>query len=213
MKYQSSRPHLCVVFWMGVAAILIIVATVSSAEGCVNFSSKFEYKEKGEKILAKCKDFAELTTTDLNAKCNKKVIANNCPTLCDEACAEVCENVEGSFEYNSGKGGTGDVKTISCRKLEQQKKKARKNKCKKEEVFENCPGVCIDTCPFPKFSCVDFSGSFTYKSGKGGNGDVKSITCEKVASKGDGMVNKCKKEEIFDNCPGVCDKESCPDEE
>jgi hypothetical protein len=198
---------------MGVATILTIFATVSSAEGCVNFSGKFEYKEKGVKVEVKCKDFAELNTAELKPKCNKSVIAAQCPTLCNDACAKVCENVEGSFEYNSGKGGTGKVKTTSCRKLERLKNKSRKNKCKKEAVFDSCPGVCIDTCPFPKFSCVNFDGSFTYMSGKGGTGDEKSTTCEKVASKVDGIENKCRKQEISDNCPGVCDKISCPDEE
>lgn len=141
----------------------------------------------------------------------KDAISENCPFLCDEDCASFCENFEGPFTYNSGKNGEGEEKTITCKKLSRQDEKKQNNKCKKDEVFENCPGVCIDNCPFPKFSCVNFSGSFTFKSGKGGNGKEKTTTCEKVASKDtNSIINKCKKIEIETNCPAVCDETCFP---
>lgn len=171
---------------------------------CVDFPIEFTFENADEEEQTQsCEEVADLGKSRREKKCNREEIAEKCPSICDQNCATIdpCENFDGEFEFNSGQGGDGDVKIITCEKVESLDEKGKKNKCNKVEILENCPGVCDDEC---SINCDNVSGSFSYKDKK----DTKETTCEDVESleKKD-KDKKCKKDTISENCPGVCDKD------
>lgn len=185
----------------GVAAILAIVATVSSAEDCVNSEEEFTYELNIGTFTNTCAQMALFDTNVYTNRCKKKPVKENCPILCDEECAFVCKNNDSVFSYTSGKGDNQKEKSTTCKEISQQSTESIINKCKKIKIGKFCPGVCNANCPPPEFSCKDFVGKFFYTDKL----VQKKTSCEKVELNSDGGARKCKKIEVATMCPGVCD--------
>jgi len=202
--------------FLGVAAILAIVATVSFAQDCENNDNVFTYisqKEGQKKVKSTtCRELYQLSSEDQELKCTKSKISNNCPSLCDADCDDPefsCVNFVGKFSYEAFDPEKGALK-ITCDKAANKKPET---KCKKLEIATNCPGVCYNSCEnIDTDPCLNFATEFSYNPGKKGDteNEEKITTCEKIASKSDNKIKKlCKKfTEIRKNCPVVCDK-SC----
>jgi len=199
--------------FLGVAAILAIVATVSSAQDCVNNKGVFTYsgKKDGEPIEKRltCRELSKESSGKQENKCRKNTIANNCPGLCDEDCDAPefsCVNFDGKFKYISI--NKGELK-MTCEKAGESNTEKR---CGKIEIATNCPGTCDEDCADNENdidNCSNFDVKFAYVNG---SGDEKITSCEKLASLDPSKLpNKCKKKEIRKNCPGVCDSD-CAEE-
>jgi len=197
--------------FLGVAAILAIVATVSFAQDCENNDNVFTYNTKNGEKSTTCRELYELSSESQEGKCTNSKISNKCPSVCDADCDDPefsCVNFVGKFYYEAPNPEKGTIK-MTCDKAAN---KGPEIKCKKIEIATNCPVLCYNSCADIDIdACSNFATEFSYNPGKKGNEDVeeKITTCEKIASlSNDKIKKKCKKREIKKNCPGVCDS-SC----
>jgi len=106
-------------------------------------------------------------------------IATNQPTTTPGPCT----NSNGTVQIKK-------KKTTTCAKLKNESAKKKKKFCKKNAVFQACPGVCNIKC-----TCTDVK---TFKL----NGEEKKYRCKKVGKKGQ---PECSDILVEDVCPKTCD--------
>lgn len=101
------------------------------APKCENKSGDFQVNKK--KTLT-CDHISRLSFKMRTKKCTKKVIAENCPGLCDKQECE-CTDLPVPFQFRD--------QDWTCDLLSQQKPTSLERKCAKTKFSETCPTVCL----------------------------------------------------------------------